>query len=74
MSVEKKQKNNKNPSDFKQKVKNKHHLPDSRYPETGLVLSRLQFQVEVFRYANIYAEYSMTILLQAEQSLDKENN
>lgn len=61
-----------NPLDFKQEVKNKDQLPDSRYPETRLVLSRLQFQVEVFRYANIYAEYSMTILLQAEQYVDKD--
>lgn len=50
-------------SDIKQEVKYKQHLPDSRYPETRLVLSRLQFQIEIFRYTDIYAEYSMTILL-----------
>lgn len=72
MTVEKKKMQKS--SDFKQEVKNKDHLPDPRYPETRLVLSRLQFQVEIFRYANIYAEYSMTIPLQGEQFVDKDMN
>lgn len=59
---------NKN-SDIKQEVKYKQHLPDSRHPETRLVLSRLQFQIEIFRYTDIYAEYSMTILLQTEKCI-----
>lgn len=39
-------------------------LPDSWYPETRFTLSRLQFQVEIFWNADIYSEYTMTILLQ----------
>lgn len=38
-------------------------VPDSWYPETRFILSNLQFQVEVSGNADIYSEYSMTILL-----------
>lgn len=60
---------NKRNSDIKQEVKHKQHLPDSRYPETRLVFSSLQFEIEIFRYTDIYAEYSMTILLQTEKCI-----